>query len=124
LAEQHFRNLRSLLTDPVGAEADGQLPTGVLEPHQVRLLVGATPEAEKEEIRLGLANGEIMLVIGTHALIEEPVVFADLELTIVDEQHRFGWIAQSGAKPRTTHLLVMTAPSSVAALTVQRPRPQ
>jgi ATP-dependent DNA helicase RecG len=111
LAEQHFRNLRNLLTDPVGTEADGQLPPGVLEPDQVRLLVGATPEAEIEEIRAGLESGKIKLVIGTHALIEEPVAFADLELTIVDEQHRFGVDQRAILRSKGTnpHLLVMTA---------------
>jgi len=74
-------------------------------------MVGATPEAEKAEIRAGLANGAIRLVIGTHALIEEPVAFADLQMVIVDEQHRFGVEQRAAlrAKGSNPHLLVMTA---------------
>jgi ATP-dependent DNA helicase RecG len=58
-----------------------------------------------------LANGSIKLVIGTHALIEDPVTFADLEMVIIDEQHRFG-VEQRGllrSKGTNPHLLVMTA---------------
>jgi ATP-dependent DNA helicase RecG len=101
LAEQHLRSLASLLS------GEG----GVLQPDQVRLLVGATPEAEKRAIREGLASGEIKLLIGTHALLEDPVVFADLQLAIIDEQHRFG-VEQRAAlrnKGENPHLLVMTA---------------
>ena len=83
----------------------------LLQPEQIRLLIGATPETEKRAIRAGLADGSIRLVIGTHALIEEPVVFQDLQLAIVDEQHRFGVQQRSAlrAKGDTLHLLVMTA---------------
>jgi ATP-dependent DNA helicase RecG len=101
LAEQHYRSLLNLLA------GEG----GLLQPGQVRLLVGATPEVEKRAIRDGLASGEILLLIGTHALIEDPVVFADLQLTIVDEQHRFG-VEQRAAlrnKGENPHLMVMTA---------------
>jgi ATP-dependent DNA helicase RecG len=101
LAEQHYRNLCHLLADP----------GGVIEESQVRLLVGATPEADKRTIREGLASGEIKVVIGTHALIEEPVTFNDLQLAIIDEQHRFG-VEQRAAlrlKGDNPHLLVMTA---------------
>ena len=113
LAEQHFRNLQNILTNRAEAEGDeeGSPPAPILLSHQVRLMVGATPEAEKAEIRAGLENGEIKLVIGTHALIEEPVIFADLELTIVDEQHRFGVDQRAILRSKGTnpHLLVMTA---------------
>jgi ATP-dependent DNA helicase RecG len=74
-------------------------------------MIGATPEAEKQEIRAGLQDGSIKLVIGTHALIEDPVIFNDLQLVIVDEQHRFG-VDQRAAlrrKGENPHLLVMTA---------------
>jgi len=82
-----------------------------LRPEQIRLLVGATPESAKNEIRQGLADGSIKLVIGTHALIEDPVIFQNLQLAIVDEQHRFG-VDQRAAlrsKGENPHLLVMTA---------------
>ncbi|MGW8249467.1 MAG: ATP-dependent DNA helicase RecG [Anaerolineales bacterium] len=101
LAEQHYRNLVNLLVDTI--------PT--LESGQVRLLIGSTPESEKETIRAGLADGSIKLVVGTHALIEDPVIFADLELAVVDEQHRFG-VEQRAllhSKGTNPHLLMMTA---------------
>ena len=101
LADQHYASMKNFLT--------GQ--NGVLKEHQVRLMIGATPEAEKQDIRQGLSSGEIKLVIGTHALIEDPVIFSDLQLTIIDEQHRFG-VQQRAAlrsKGENPHLLVMTA---------------
>ncbi|MBI4772378.1 MAG: ATP-dependent DNA helicase RecG [Chloroflexi bacterium] len=103
LAEQHYHSLTALL-------AGEGAPAG-LAPHEIRLLLGATPAAEKAEIRAGLAAGSIKLVIGTHALIEAPVEFASLGLAVVDEQHRFG-VAQRAAlrgKGANPHLLVMTA---------------
>lgn len=102
LAEQHFKNLRQLLS----SENNPLLADG-----EIRLLIGATPESEKQEIRDGLQNGMIRLLVGTHALIEDPVTFADLQLVIVDEQHRFG-VKQRAAlrtKGENPHLLVMTA---------------
>lgn len=105
LAEQHYRNLCQLLTSLTTSG------NGSLKAEQIRLLVGDTPEAEKSEIRQKLAVGEIKLLIGTHALIEEPVEFNDLQLVIVDEQHRFG-VEQRAAlrvKGENPHLLVMTA---------------
>jgi ATP-dependent DNA helicase RecG len=101
LAEQHYKNLVNILTDE-GSE---------LKPGQIHLMVGATPETEKEKIRGGLAEGWIKVVIGTHALIEDSVIFNDLELVIIDEQHRFGvgQRARLRAKGENPHLLVMTA---------------
>jgi ATP-dependent DNA helicase RecG len=105
LAEQHYRNvLRTFF------QADNPEETP-LTAAQIRLLVGDTPENEKEEIRTGLADGSIRLVIGTHALIEEPVIFQDLQFIVIDEQHRFG-VAQRAllrSKGNNPHLLVMTA---------------
>ncbi|MBN2499295.1 MAG: ATP-dependent DNA helicase RecG, partial [Anaerolineales bacterium] len=101
LAEQHYASLGSLLA------GEG----GILVPEEIRLMIGATPEAEKADIRAGLESGQIKVVVGTHALIEDPVVFADLQLAIIDEQHRFG-VAQRArlrAKGDQTNLLVMTA---------------
>lgn len=101
LAEQHYRNFVSLLS----GEGSG------LAPESIRLLVGDTPEIEKEEIRSGLADGSLKIVIGTHALIEEPVIFADLEFIVIDEQHRFGVEQRATLRSKGTnpHLLVMTA---------------
>jgi ATP-dependent DNA helicase RecG len=107
LAEQHYRSMLRLLAEP---DASSQVESP-LSPTQIRLLIGATPESEKEEIRRGLADGSIKLIIGTHALIEDPVNFSDLQFIVVDEQHRFGveqraLLRQKGDNP---HLLVMTA---------------
>jgi len=101
LAEQHFRGFSNLLAGE----------NGVVSQEAIRLLVGDTPEAEKEAIRSGLADGNIKVVIGTHALLEDPVQFADLQLAVIDEQHRFG-VDQRAAlrsKGSTPHLMVMTA---------------
>ena len=101
LAEQHHHSLTALM-----AGEDGDL-----KPEQIRLLIGATSTADKKDIRKGLKNGDIKLVIGTHALIEDPVVFDDLQMVIIDEQHRFG-VEQRAAlrsKGENPHLLVMTA---------------
>jgi len=98
LAEQHYRNFTNLLAD-------------ILKPEEIRLLVGDTPEAEKEEIRNGLVNNTIKIVIGTHAVIEGPVQFAELQFAVIDEQHRFGveQRAELRSKGTNPHLLVMTA---------------
>ena len=74
-------------------------------------MIRATAEAEKQEIRAGLAEGTIKLGVGTHALIEDPVIFKDLQLAIIDEQHRFGveQRATLRSKGDNPHLLVMTA---------------
>jgi ATP-dependent DNA helicase RecG len=104
LADQHYHTFLKLL-----APDDGQQQ--VLKPEEIYLLVGATPEAEKARIRAGLEDGSIKLVIGTHALIEDPVTFKWLQLAVVDEQHRFG-VAQRAelrSKGSNPHLLVMTA---------------
>ena len=88
-----------------------ELPPPPLQESEIRLLLGATPENEKRDIRDGLVDGSIKLVVGTHALIEDPVKFANLGLAIVDEQHRFG-VQQRAAlrsKGENPHLLVMTA---------------
>lgn len=112
LAEQHYRGLKELLTAPP-PEKETAPPPGppVLSEEEIRLLIGATPEAEKEQIRAGLADGTIKLVVGTHALIEDPVAFANLELAIVDEQHRFGVRQRAAlrAKGENPHLMVTTA---------------
>lgn len=101
LAEQHYASMKEFLTGQIGP----------LKEHQVRLMIGATPEAEKQDIRQGLSAGEIKLVIGTHALIEDPVIFANLQMTIIDEQHRFGVEQRAAlrAKGDNPHLMVMTA---------------
>ncbi|MBP7213865.1 MAG: DEAD/DEAH box helicase, partial [Anaerolineaceae bacterium] len=105
LAEQHFQTIKKLLT--TGSEEH----PAFLQEGQVRLLTGDTRTAEREEIRSGLESGFVKLLIGTHALIEDPVQFQNLQMIVVDEQHRFG-VAQRAAlrnKGDNPHLLVMTA---------------
>ncbi|HEX9681382.1 MAG TPA: ATP-dependent DNA helicase RecG [Anaerolineales bacterium] len=100
LAEQHFATLTELLPRAAGVSRDS-----------IRLLIGATPEAEKEAVRAGLADGSVAVVVGTHALLEADIRFAALGLAVIDEQHRFG-VAQRAAlreKGAGPHLLVMTA---------------
>jgi ATP-dependent DNA helicase RecG len=101
LAEQQYRNFTRLLTGE----------HGILDVGQIRLLVGDTPEPEKDVIRAGLADGSIKIVIGTHAIIEEPVAFQELQLAVIDEQHRFGVEQRAALRTKGTnpHLLVMTA---------------
>lgn len=100
LAEQHFQTLTDLLPRAAG-----------VSPDSIRLLIGATPEPEKEAVRAGLADGSVAVVVGTHALLEADIRFAALGLAVIDEQHRFGVaqraeLREKGAAP---HLLVMTA---------------
>ncbi|MCW3079681.1 MAG: ATP-dependent helicase RecG [Segetibacter sp.] len=97
LANQHFLGLSELLKDM---------------PVNIRLLTGSTKTAARREILAQLAEGSLHMITGTHALIEDPVVFKNLGLSIIDEQHRFG-VAQRAklwAKaPIHPHVLVMTA---------------
>ena len=104
LAEQHYQNMLELFTDATNT-------TPLLQTDQVRLLIGDTSASEREDILQGLNEGKIKLLIGTHALIEDPVTFNNLQMVVVDEQHRFG-VKQRAAlrnKGHNPHLLVMTA---------------
>ncbi len=101
LAEQHYASLSALLA------SEG----GPLQPDEIQLMVGATKAGDKKDIRAGLKSGAVKLVVGTHTLIEDPVVFSELELIVIDEQHRFG-VEQRAAlrdKGSNPHVLVMTA---------------
>jgi ATP-dependent DNA helicase RecG len=98
LAQQHFNNLSKyaeLMRIPIA------------------LLTGSTKKSERKHIHEALQNGELKILIGTHALLEEEVKFKNLGLAIIDEQHRFGvaqrsklWSKNAGLYP---HVLVMTA---------------
>ncbi len=77
----------------------------------VDLLTGSTPKSRRKEILTDLVNGSTQILVGTHALFEDPVVFDRLGLVVVDEQHRFGVkqrnkLLNKGLQP---HLLTMTA---------------
>lgn len=77
----------------------------------VVLLTGSSTKKEKSNIKKALSSGEIDLVIGTHAIIQEDVVFKNLGLVITDEQHRFGVEQRTklSSKSTDTHILVMSA---------------
>jgi ATP-dependent DNA helicase RecG len=104
LAEQHFRNATKLFGEKLA----------------IGLLTGRTTASEREVLLAKLADGQPMFVIGTHALIEDPVVFKSLAVVMIDEQHRFGveqrrilrqkgiHTAESG-KLVNPHFLVLTA---------------
>jgi len=109
LAEQHFATLSALLP----GLADAGL-IGASAPARGALLTGSVTGARRRELLARLASGELDLLVGTHALIEEPVRFASLGVVIVDEQHRFGVRQRAAldakAPPgRVPHVLHMTA---------------
>ncbi len=100
LAEQHFRSISNMV-EPLGIN--------------IRLLTGSTKTAQRNIIHEELMSGELQILIGTHALIEDVVQFKDLGLVVVDEQHRFGvqqraklWLKGSDAE-KVPHFLIMTA---------------
>ena len=79
---------------------------------KVALLTGSTKKKERNKILPAIASGELQIVIGTHALIEETVVFSSLGLAIIDEQHRFGVEQRSRLWTKNSivpHVLLMTA---------------
>jgi ATP-dependent DNA helicase RecG len=101
LAEQHARTAAKLLT-PLGISS--------------ALLTGSTPAARRRSLLADLRSGALSLLIGTHAVIQDTVVFAALALGIVDEQHRFGVLQRAQLQKlgrdslgTTPHMLVMTA---------------
>ena len=97
LANQHYESITEML-DGMGLK--------------VALLTGSTKQADRNTLHEGLMNGEIHVLIGTHALIEDKVKFNNLGMAVIDEQHRFG-VAQRARmwkkNTRPPHVLVMTA---------------
>ncbi len=105
LAEQHERTFTALL---------GPLGLNVLDGPRLALLTGTTSAKRRRGLLAELAVGTVQLVVGTHALLEESVVFDDLGVVVVDEQHRFGVehrarLRDKRADGRTPDVLVMTA---------------
>ncbi|MBR5212222.1 MAG: ATP-dependent DNA helicase RecG [Bacteroidales bacterium] len=99
LAQQHYKNIQKFLA-----------PTGV----KSALLTGSSKTSERREVHAGLEDGSIGIIVGTHALIEDNVIFHNLGLAIIDEQHRFGVEQRSklwrkAACQAPPHVLVMTA---------------
>ena len=110
LADQHLRTLTELLA-PLGVN--------VLDGLRVAALTSSTSTNQRRRILSELLTGELDLIVGTHALLEEGVRFADLGVVVIDEQHRFG-VSQrvqlkeksapiDGATPTSPDVLVMTA---------------
>lgn len=111
LAQQHFGNLKKYLAplfpvDWTENEAEGGFG--------IALLTGSSKAKQRRMIDKGLREGHIKIIVGTHALIEDNVVFRSLGLAVIDEQHRFGvaqrsklWNKTEGSAP--PHVLVMTA---------------
>ncbi|MBP5457952.1 MAG: ATP-dependent DNA helicase RecG [Paludibacteraceae bacterium] len=97
LATQHYSSIKEML-DPLGI--------------RVELLTGSTKRSSRQPLLDSLENGEIQLLVGTHALLEDSVKFSNLGMVIIDEQHRFG-VAQRarlwGKNVQPPHVLVMTA---------------
>ena len=97
LASQHYESISELVA-PIGIH--------------VELLTGSTRKRERERIHEGLLTGDVNLIIGTHALIEDTVLFSNLGLVVIDEQHRFGVEQRARLwkkNNRPPHILVMTA---------------
>ncbi len=107
LAEQHFATIQSLL--------GGENVTAAL-------LTGSTPAARRADVLAKLASGELSVIVGTHALIEDAVAFDRLALAVVDEQHRFGVEqrrrldrkAPEGLRPHVLHLTATPIPRTLA----------
>ncbi|MGH3622905.1 MAG: ATP-dependent DNA helicase RecG, partial [Sciscionella sp.] len=109
LAAQHARSLADMLGDLARAGELGAAEAAT----RLTLLTGSLPAAARKQALLDAASGTAGIVIGTHALIQDKVSFADLGLAVVDEQHRFGVEQRDVLRGRSgawsPHVLVMTA---------------
>lgn len=106
LARQHFETLRKMLGS-----------TGV----EIALLTGRAKGRERESILMGLLDGSIQLLVGTHAIFQDTVAYRDLGLVVIDEQHRFGVaqrLALAAKGRRAPHTLAMTATPIPRSLTL------
>ena len=115
LAEQHFSTMRKLLSRTGTESRIGDhiySYSGIFtRPVSIALLTGYTGQQKKAKIKQYILDGEVDIVIGTHALIQKGISFPGLGLAVIDEQHRFG-VAQRQAirqKGYNPHVLVMTA---------------
>lgn len=106
LARQHFETLRKMAA-----------PTGV----EIALFTGRDKGRARESILMGLIDGSIQLVVGTHAIFQDAVQYRDLALVVIDEQHRFGVaqrLALAAKGRRAPHTLAMTATPIPRSLTL------
>jgi len=115
LAEQHFSSVGGILSRTAGkVEEEDNLRrfSGLLDkPLTLALLIGDLKQAGKKAIQQKIRDGDIDIIIGTHALIQKEVDFSKLGLAVVDEQHRFGVAQRSALRQKgfNPHVLVMTA---------------
>ena len=108
LAQQHHRSITALLGDL----AAGGMLGGAEDGTTVALLTGSMTKTQRTPALLDIASGQAGIVIGTHALLEDQVSFADLGMVVVDEQHRFGVEQRAALTDKAfmpPHVLVMTA---------------
>jgi ATP-dependent DNA helicase RecG len=109
LAQQHYRSITGMLGDLAQAGRLG----GAEHATRVALLTGSQGAKARKEALLDAASGAAGIVVGTHALLQESVQFADLGLVVVDEQHRFGVEQRDALREKVgggrPHVLVMTA---------------
>ncbi|MDQ3628934.1 MAG: ATP-dependent DNA helicase RecG [Actinomycetota bacterium] len=109
LAVQHHRSISTML----GTLAGGGMLGGDADATRVRLLTGSMGARARRDAIADVASGEAGIVVGTHAILEDVVTFADLGLVVVDEQHRFGVeqraVLGKRAGEKRAHTLVMTA---------------
>jgi ATP-dependent DNA helicase RecG len=110
LAAQHARSLRDML----GAHGRAGELGSAEQATRIALLTGSLPARVRKQALLDVASGTAGIVVGTHALIQDRVSFADLGLVVVDEQHRFGVEQRDALRARalehtSPHVLVMTA---------------
>ncbi len=107
LAEQHFATIAALMPG---------------EPVRAGLLTGSTPARRRADLLAKLHTGELSLIVGTHALLEEAVSFSRLGVAVIDEQHRFGVRqraaldakAQEGLRPHVLHMTATPIPRTLA----------
>ncbi len=119
LAEQHFTNICGYLSQVGNEELQDKPGAGTVKRYTgflsgaltVALLIGSLSKSDKAELQKRIAQGEIDIVIGTHALIQKEVDFSRLGLVVIDEQHRFGVMQRSALRQKgfNPHVLVMTA---------------
>ena len=112
LAQQHYRSISAMLGDLASGGMLAGLLGGATDGTTIALLTGSMPKAARADAMSRMVTGEAGIVIGTHALLEEKVMFADLGLVVVDEQHRFGVEQRAALTDKAgwpPHVLVMTA---------------